>query len=76
MEKVSVFADWAVARAVDPQEVLLNIPRLARNIGLMIGEDDFSLIREDSRIVWAEPVRLPWGDRRLCLYGGIVSRGT
>jgi len=76
MEKVSVFADWAVARAVDPQEVLLNIPRLARNIGLMIGEGDFSLIRKDSRIVWAEAVRLPWGDRRLCVYGRSVSRGT
>jgi 16S rRNA (guanine(527)-N(7))-methyltransferase RsmG len=76
MEKVSVSADWAVARAVVPQEVLLNIPHLAPNIGLMIGEDDFSLIRNDSRIAWAEPARLPWGDRRLCVYGKYVSRRT
>jgi 16S rRNA (guanine(527)-N(7))-methyltransferase RsmG len=76
MEDVSVFADWAVARAVDPQEVLLNISHLARNIGLMIGEDDFSMVRQDARIVCAEPVRLPWGDRRLCVYGESVLRGT
>lgn len=69
MENVSAQADWLVARAVEPREVLHNIPRLAQNIGLMIGEEDFSSIRDDSQIAWAEPVRLPWGDRRLCVYG-------
>ncbi len=69
MEHVAEPSDWVVARALDPQEVLLNVPRLASNIGLMLGEDDFSSIRQDSRIAWAEPVRLPWGDRRLCVYG-------
>jgi 16S rRNA (guanine527-N7)-methyltransferase len=69
MENLSDRSDWVVARAVDPQEVLLTVPRLARRIGLMLGEDDFSSIRHDSRIAWAEPVRLPWGDRRLCVYG-------
>jgi 16S rRNA (guanine(527)-N(7))-methyltransferase RsmG len=75
MEDLSDHSDWVVARAVDPQEVLLTIPRLAPSIGLMLGEDDFSSIRNDSRIAWTEPVRLPWGDRRLCVYGD-VSRGT
>ncbi len=67
--------DWVVARAVDPQEVLQNVPRLAPNVGLMIGEDDLSLIRDNKRIAWAEPVRLPWGDRKVCVYGN-VPRGT
>lgn len=67
--------DWVVARAVNPQEVLLNVPRLASNVGLMLGEDDFSSIRSNKRIAWAEPVRLPWGDRKLCVYGS-VPRGT
>jgi 16S rRNA (guanine527-N7)-methyltransferase len=75
MEATSLQGDWAVARAVDPVEVLLQIPRLAPNVGLMLSEDDFSSIRHDSRIAWSEPVRLPWGDRRLCVYGD-VSRGT
>jgi 16S rRNA (guanine527-N7)-methyltransferase len=69
MENLAVQADWLVARAVDPQEVLQNIPRLAPNIGLMLGESDFSEVQANSRIAWAEPLRLPWGDRRLCVYG-------
>jgi 16S rRNA (guanine527-N7)-methyltransferase len=69
MEAASGHADWIVARAVDPEEVIKQVPRLAPNIGLMLGEDDFSSIRHDSDIAWAEPVRLPWGDRKLCVYG-------
>jgi 16S rRNA (guanine527-N7)-methyltransferase len=69
IELVSSHADWVVTRAVDPKEVLATVPRLAPDIGLMLGDDDLSLIRNDSRIAWAEPVRLPWGDRRLCVYG-------
>ena len=69
MERLSVHADWVVARAVDPEEVLDNVPRLAPNVGLMLGEDDFSALRTDSSVAWEEPVRLPWGDRRLCVYG-------
>jgi 16S rRNA (guanine(527)-N(7))-methyltransferase RsmG len=75
MKSVSAHGDWLVARAVDPHEVLLNLPRLATNIGLMIGEEDFSSIRGNERIAWSEPVRLPWGDRKVCVYGS-VSRGT
>jgi 16S rRNA (guanine(527)-N(7))-methyltransferase RsmG len=67
--------DWLVARGVDQKEVLKNIPRLAPRIGLMLGEDDFFAIRNISDIAWSEPVRLPWGDRRVCVYGE-VSRGT
>ena len=69
IEKLSSHADWVVARAVDPEDVVTNVPRLAPNVGLMVGENDFSALRNDSRIAWAEPVRLPWGDRRLCVYG-------
>jgi 16S rRNA (guanine527-N7)-methyltransferase len=75
IEDVAMKADWLVARAVDPQEVLRNIPRLASKVGLMIGEDDFSSIRSNNRIAWSEPVRLPWGDRKICVYGE-VPRGT
>jgi 16S rRNA (guanine(527)-N(7))-methyltransferase RsmG len=69
METLSEHCDWVVARAVDPREVLINVPRLALNVGLMLGEDDFSSIRHDSRVAWTEPVRLPWGDRKICAYG-------
>jgi 16S rRNA (guanine527-N7)-methyltransferase len=69
MERTGQHVDWVVARAVDPQELISTVPRLAPNIGLMLGEDDFFEIRLESRIAWAEPLRLPWGDRRLCVYG-------
>ena len=69
MEKLSTQGDWAIARAVNPEEVLLNVPRLAPHVGLMLGENDFLSVRHNSRVAWAEPVRLPWGDRRLCVYG-------
>jgi 16S rRNA (guanine527-N7)-methyltransferase len=71
MENVLDSGDWAVARAVDPTEVLSQVPRLAPNIGLMVGENDFSSLQHDSRVAWAEPIRLPWGDRRLCVYGSV-----
>jgi 16S rRNA (guanine527-N7)-methyltransferase len=71
MELVSAHADWVVTRAVDPAEVISTVPRLAPNIGLMLGEDDFTSIRNNSRVAWAKPVRLPWGDRRLCVYGNV-----
>ena len=69
MDSIGSHADWMVSRAVDPQEVLRNFPRLAPNIGLMLGEDDFSSLRSKYPIAWAEPVRLPWGDRKICAFG-------
>jgi 16S rRNA (guanine527-N7)-methyltransferase len=73
-ESVERGYDWLVSRGVDPGDVLKNVPRLAPRVGLMLGEDDFFAVREHPGIAWSEPVRLPWGDRRLCVFG--VSRGT
>jgi 16S rRNA (guanine527-N7)-methyltransferase len=78
IENVEQLGEWAVARAVDPTEITQQIPRLAPNVGLMLGEEDFNLIRANSHIAWAEPLRLPWGDRKVCAYGSTwnVPRGT
>jgi 16S rRNA (guanine527-N7)-methyltransferase len=76
MENAEIQADWLVARAIDPQEVLHNVPRLAPDIGLMLGEDDFSAVRSNSRITWREPVRIPGADRRLCIYGRCFTWNT
>jgi 16S rRNA (guanine527-N7)-methyltransferase len=73
-ESMSGAFDWLVSRGVNPTDVLKNILRLAPRVAVMLGEDDFSAIRRLPGIAWSEPVRLPWGDRRLCVYG--VSRGT
>jgi len=79
LENVSVVArraedlvtnfDWLVARAVKPRDVVALIPRLALNMGLMLGEYDFLDIKTTKHVAWSEPVRLPWGDRRICVYG-------
>ena len=61
--------DWVVFRAVDPCEVLPNLPRLAPKVGLLLGEMGFQKIKHSPGIAWAEPIRLPWGDRRLCVFG-------
>ncbi|HYL78681.1 MAG TPA: 16S rRNA (guanine(527)-N(7))-methyltransferase RsmG [Bryobacteraceae bacterium] len=71
-EEVSGRFEWVVSRAVDPAEVVTLIPLLAPNIGLMVGEDDLLAIRKRSDIAWSEPIRLPWGDRRVCVYGRYV----
>jgi hypothetical protein len=50
-------------------DVVALIPRLALNIGLMLGQDDFLDIKTAKHVAWSEPVRLPWGDRRICVFG-------
>lgn len=67
--------DWLVSRGVDARDVLKSIPRLASKLGLMLGQDDFSVIQSAPDVAWSAPVQLPWGDRRLCVFGE-VPRGT
>jgi 16S rRNA (guanine527-N7)-methyltransferase len=69
MEDLAQRGDWAVSRAVDPLEILGNLPRLATSVGLMLSEDDLSSLRDTKFIAWSPPVRLPWGDRKLCVFG-------
>jgi 16S rRNA (guanine527-N7)-methyltransferase len=73
-EAVTQRFDWIISRGVDAKTVLQHVPARAPRLGLMLGENDFSRIQTLSGIAWLEPVRLPWGDRRLCVYG--VSRET
>jgi len=61
--------DWVISRAVNPGELLKNIPRLTRNVGLLIGEGSFLELKTRSTIAWREPVRVPWGDRKLIVVG-------
>lgn len=74
-EAVQESFDWIVSRGVDPAEVAKSVPGLAPRIGLMLGEGDFFSIRWPPYIAWEEPIRLPWGDQRICVYGE-VPRGT
>lgn len=68
-EAVTASFDWLVSRGVEPSAVLKSIPRLAPKVGLMLGRDDFRPIQSQPGIAWDEPVRLPWGERRICVFG-------
>jgi len=48
--------DLVASRAVDPQEVLREAPRLAPRIGMLVGGAD--------SLLFAERTKLPWGDDR------------
>jgi 16S rRNA (guanine527-N7)-methyltransferase len=67
--------DWVVSRAVRLEEVLAQAPRLSSRVGLLIGESDVAELLGRRDIEWSEPIRVPWGERRLCIYGS-VPRGT
>jgi 16S rRNA (guanine(527)-N(7))-methyltransferase RsmG len=79
-ESASGGFDWLVSRGVDARDVLKNVPVLARSVGLMLSQDDFLAVQHFPAIAWSEPVRLPWGDRRLCVFGvhvdDNISHGT
>ncbi len=55
-EDISVTWDLVVSRAVDPQEVLRQAPRLASRVGMLVGGAD--------SILFDERTKLPWGDDR------------
>ena len=55
-EDISGGWDLVVARAVDPQEVLRQAPRLTPRVGMLVGGTD--------SLVFDERIKLPWGDDR------------
>lgn len=74
-EGVNGRCDWLVSRAVRPPEVLTQVKRLSRNVGVLIGEADLKECLQDEAIHWNDPIKLPWGERRYVLTGN-VPRGT
>jgi 16S rRNA (guanine527-N7)-methyltransferase len=63
-----------VSRGVDPAAILALVPRLGLRVGLLIGWPDFE--RLSPCAAWESVRPLPWGDRRLCVYGSSIPRGT
>ncbi len=70
-ESVEGTWDWVVSRAVRVGDVVGQVPRLARKVGLLIGEEDSRFLLADGRLEWGKPLRLPWGDHRFALFGEI-----
>ena len=78
MDNVSVLAqrvedltkswDLVVSRAVNPAQVLKQIPRLAPCAGLLVGGAG-SQPAAASQAAWSERIKLPWGDDRWIVFG-------
>jgi len=70
-EDLDTSFDWIVARAVNPQDVVVLFPRLGRKIGLMMSSNSFPELQRSKHVAWSEPIRLPWGDQRICILGQV-----
>ena len=66
-EKFDQRHDFVVARAVNVPEVLRCIPRLANQVGLLIGESAISSLSKACK--WCERVPIPWSESRCCIFG-------
>jgi 16S rRNA (guanine527-N7)-methyltransferase len=66
VEEVSETFDWVVSRAVRYSDIAESLRRLGRNAELLTGEIRAA---ELAGFGWQEPIRLPWGDRRLLWIG-------
>ena len=65
-EEVAERFDWVVSRAVRYSDIAGVLMKLGRNVELLTGE----VRAEDlGGFEWQEPIRLPWGDRRLLWIG-------
>lgn len=60
--------DLVVSRAVDPLQVLKQIPRLAPCAGLLVGGADCQRLAALDA-AWCERIKLPWGDDRWAVFG-------
>jgi 16S rRNA (guanine527-N7)-methyltransferase len=61
--------DWVVARAVKPADVLRSIPRLGSKVGFLVGDSSIPEIERTQRCRWSAMLKIPWSDRRFCVYG-------
>jgi 16S rRNA (guanine527-N7)-methyltransferase len=74
-EDVNETFDWLVSRAVRLSEIGSSIKSLGRNVEILTGEVR-SVADEVPGFSWAEPIRLPWGERRFLWTGTNASRST
>ena len=58
--------DWAVCRAVKFDG---SLARLAQRVGILTGEKEIEELRKFGAVNWEQPVRMPWGNRRVVLLG-------
>ena len=72
-EDVDHCFDWAVARAVRLEGILSPLRRKGRKLALLIGEDLAIELSKQAEFQWRDPIRLPWGRKRVLLMGSGCS---
>lgn len=68
-EDLSESFDLAVCRAVAWADIRQIMRNKAKSVALLVSEDDSDEILRDNLFIWSEPVRMPWGNRRVVLLG-------
>ncbi len=72
-EELGERVDWAVSRAVRWEDVVEIARRLAGGVGLLISEQAAGEARGAVGIRWFAPVKIPWGRRRVALFGEVAG---
>jgi 16S rRNA (guanine(527)-N(7))-methyltransferase RsmG len=68
-EQVAERFDWLVGRAIAANDVLALIPKLANQVGLLIGTTDFEGLTGHGGFTWSKTIAIPWSSRTLCVFG-------
>jgi 16S rRNA (guanine527-N7)-methyltransferase len=61
--------DWVVSRAVRAEDVMREVPRLGRRIGLLLGQADWEKLKLWPDVTWREPIQVPWAEKQFCIFG-------
>jgi 16S rRNA (guanine527-N7)-methyltransferase len=69
VETITESFDLLLSRAVEVNDLLPLVPRIARRVALMLGQSDVDELVNLSDWTWQPAVKLPWGDRRYLLMG-------
>ncbi len=71
-EELGERVDWAVSRAVRWEDVVEIARRLAGGVGLLVSQQAAEEAHAVAGIRWSEPVKIPWGSRRVALLGNVL----
>lgn len=61
---------WLVARAVKVTDVIANASRIAKKVGVLVGQNAVEVLLERSGYEWSEPILIPGSVGRFCVFGG------
>jgi 16S rRNA (guanine527-N7)-methyltransferase len=73
LERIAGTWNWIVSRAVNPVEIVGEALRLGRGVGLLLSDESIGNLSQFPRIQWSPPIRMPWGEHRVALFGSSAA---